>query len=191
MKKLMVICATIAMAAAAHAAAIDWSVANNSWTLKNGSKAASGTTVYLIDATASSTLFASVGKDGSFNAAQAGVFGSAATVNGKGSVTTVTAKSDALVAGKSYDFAILVIDTASDAKQAYALISGASTQTAYDPNATPPAPTSVGFGATQFSSPTTSWTQAGGSSPEPTPEPTSGLLLLLGMAGLALKRKIA
>ena len=34
------------------------------------------------------------------------------------------------------------------------------------------------------------WYQyATGSSPEPTPEPTSGLLLLLGVAGLALRRK--
>lgn len=31
----------------------------------------------------------------------------------------------------------------------------------------------------------------GGPGPEPVPEPTSGLLLLLGMAGLALKRKCA
>jgi len=36
---------------------------------------------------------------------------------------------------------------------------------------------------------TATWTQL--SSPEPIPEPTSGLLVLLGMAGLALKRKRA
>ena len=35
----------------------------------------------------------------------------------------------------------------------------------------------------------TTWSAA--SSPEPTPEPTSGLLLLLGVAGLALRRKRA
>ena len=35
------------------------------------------------------------------------------------------------------------------------------------------------------------WTAIGGSTPEPIPEPTSGLLMLLGLAGLALKRKRA
>ena len=34
------------------------------------------------------------------------------------------------------------------------------------------------------------WQTYSGPQPTPTPEPTSGLLLLLGVAGLALKRKI-
>ena len=46
----------------------------------------------------------------------------------------------------------------------------------------------VKWGAQTASQTASNWTAIGGSS---VPEPTSGLLLLLGMAGLALKRKRA
>lgn len=51
----------------------------------------------------------------------------------------------------------------------------------------------TGFGtATQAAVTAGPWNDIGGGpGPEPTPEPTSGLLMLVGLAGLALKRKVA
>ena len=80
---------------------------------------------------------------------------------------------DTLTVGQSYDFYYVISDSGkaltSDTKSGAALATGA---------------TSLHFGNQA------TYTQAAGNW-QSVPEPTSGLLLLLGMAGLALKRKRA
>jgi len=49
--------------------------------------------------------------------------------------------------------------------------------------------TTIKFGDQENSWVTSNWSSVGGSTP--TPEPTSGLLMLIGMAGLALRRRRA
>ena len=180
MKKIMIACAAVALAAVAQAASIDWAITGNTWTLADGNKAAKGTTVYLIDAAQWSTIETALkgGKD-AFTTADAGILGVGATSNTKGAVAG-TATSSQLTAGQSYDFAYLVIV---DDKY---FASASVPKAAYDPtDATYSETQSVSFGATQFSSGSISggW--------QDVPEPTSGLLLLLGVAGLALRRKNA
>ena len=101
------------------------------------------------------------------------------TSSGAISSSTSTFDVASAVAGTAYDF-YFVITTTYDAKE-YSYTSAVKSATAQDVGQT-----SITFGnlssATQAAG---AWTAAA------VPEPTSGLLLLLGMAGLALKRKRA
>jgi hypothetical protein len=187
MKKIMIACAAVALAAVAQAASIDWAITGNSWSLADGtSKAAKGTTVYLIDAAQWSIIEAAIkgGKD-TFTTADAGILGVGTTSNTKGAVAA-TATSSQLTAGQNYDYAYLVI---LDDKY---FASGTSNVAAYDPTDAVYSETQkVAFDATHS---TASSSLSGGwqdVSSSDVPEPTSGLLLLLGVAGIALRRKNA
>ena len=183
MKKIVFALAAVAMAICAQAASIDWSVTANTWTLDGGTKPAKGTTVYLIDTASLAAITSAIdGGTTSFTTSDVGVLSVATTANTKGQITTTSATSSALTAGTSYNVAYMVIQ---DGKY---FVSGAQSVTAYDP--TDPVysePQAVTFAAGAFSNPLTpgGWTDAGGG----TPEPTSGLLLLVGGAMLALRRK--
>jgi hypothetical protein len=185
MKKIMIACAAVALAAVAQAASINWEITGNSWTLADGNKAAKGTSVYLIDAAQWSIIEAAVkGGQDTFTTADAGILGVGATSNTKGAVAG-TATSSALTAGTTYNFAYLVLED--DKYFASASVPTAAydhTDAVYSETQT------VSFGATQFSTGSLSggWQDVSSSD---VPEPTSGLLLLLGVAGLALKRKRA
>ena len=183
MKKLMIALAAVAVAAVAQAAAIDWSVANNAWTIQDGSRPAQGTTVYLINGATSLDVIAAAVADNTVSMSLDWVYGSAATDNGRGRVQELT--TDGLTRGKSYDFSVLVIDKTSE-NGPYYMVSAKTTGVAYD-IAQEDEAVSIAFTGDQFGSNalTGGWTTAS------VPEPTSGLLLLLGMAGLALKRKRA
>ena len=190
MKKLMIALAAVAFAAVTQAASIDWSIGNNQWTLDDGSKAAKGYTVYLINgATALETIAAAINSStGAFDADQSWVYGSAATGNAKGAISDVTTTTDKLTRNQSYDFSVLMIDASATGGPKY-MVSDTFTQTAYklgDDEAMGIAFTSDLLGANAL---TASATAANGWAA--VPEPTSGLLLLLGVAGLALKRKRA
>ena len=95
-----------------------------------------------------------------------------------GSVSSTFSNSD-LVAGTTYNFYFVLEDGSksftSDTKSVLAQSTDVAT---------------IGFGNMKTATQTASnWASSGGG--EPVPEPTSGLLMLRGMAGLALKRKRA
>ena len=184
----MIVLAAVAVATMSEAASIDWSVANNGWLLNDESKPASGTAVYLIDGTtALETIAAAINTStGAFNADQSWVFASSTTDNGKGRVSELTTTTDALTRGTSYDFSVLMID-ATDTSDIRYMVSATSTAPAYkfgDDEAV-----SIAFGSDELgSNALTASASAANGWAQVVPEPTSGLLLLIGMAGLALRR---
>ena len=189
MKKLMIALAAVAVAAVAQAARVDWSVSANSWFLSDGTtKAAIGTSVYLINAASWSTIEAAIqGGATSFTTSDTGILAVGSTANAKGLVSSSTASSSSLAAGTTYDFAYLVFDTRDTSDVKY-FASTSIARAAYDPtDATYSEATTVQFTASQYSNTGLS----GGWQSAAVPEPTSGLLMLLGMAGLALRRKRA
>lgn len=98
---------------------------------------------------------------------------STVTASSVGAVAATTFSDDRLVGGTTYQFFFTIEDNGKEFTSAEKIGVAAATQTV-----------SLTFGsmatATQNSS---NWTA--------TPEPTSGLLMLLGMAGLALRRRRA
>ena len=188
MKKLFVATAAIALAVATQAASVNWSVGASSWTMSDGSKPPKNTTVYLIDGAQWATIQAAIdGGATSFTTSDAGIIAIGQTSNTKGYVNGGTATSTKLTAGTSYDLAYMVFD--STAGQFYA--SATQSVAAYDPTIPAYAETQyANFDGTQFTTTGLSggWTTGGGSSPA-IPEPTSGILLLVGAGMLALRRK--
>ena len=183
MKKMLTLAMGVAAAIFANAASVDWSMANGVLTPSPDGSATAGRASYytmLIFTADQSTAVDAAIAGGSFSslsdiavsksqAAKAGTFG--ATINGlNGSEATIFA-----VVFDTYS----ATETIADAGYYYK--TGMLTQSTYDPAGSDPATKAV-FTATQM---TGTWTSTG------VPEPTSGLLLLLGMAGLALKRKQA
>ena len=189
MKKLFVATAVIALAVATQAASVDWSVGANTWTMSNGSKPAKGTTVYLIDGAQWATIQAAIdGGATSFSTSDAGIIAIGQTSNTKGAVSG-TATSTKLTAGQTYDFAYMVFD--SSAGQFYA--SATKSVAAYDPTDPDYSEVkTVSFAGESF---VTTGLSGGWSSPGSSggdgPEPTSGLLLLVGAGILGLRRKRA
>lgn len=181
MKKIMFALALLA-AVAVQGAAITWSVANGTISLPTGSSYSSkqGVMVYLIDASAKDSIIEAIG-GGSFTASTEGVLDASATSNTKGAVASHEVSTSALTAGTSYNFAMLIVDTVAGAP--YYNVSATMNATAYTPGVDEAA--KIAFGSTQFNA-GSGWTQAPGGD---IPEPTSGILLLVGGAMLALRRK--
>jgi hypothetical protein len=179
MKKIMMFAVALVVAVAAQAASIDWGINANSWTMSDGSKPAKGTSVYLIDMAQLSSIESAIENGAtSFKAGDAGIIAVGTTSNTKGTVNGGTATSDQLVAGQKYDFAYLVFD----GEQYF--VSASSQRAAYD--LTDPVykePIALAFDSNSYANSTSKW--------QATPEPTSALLLVLGGALLALRRKRA
>ena len=186
MKKLMIAAAIVCAAALSQAACIDWSVSNNAILMSDGvSKPAKNTLVYLINGdTALDTIAAAVSA-GNISE-QNWFYGSAATDNTKGRISYN--KVDAgtkLTVGQAYNFSALIIDG-----DKY-MLSGVQNQVAYKDGEEA---MSVNFASDLFGANAQTAALPGaqnGWATAAVPEPTSGLLLLLGVAGLALKRKRA
>ena len=186
MKKLMVMLAAVAMAAVSQAAMVDWEVVNKAYPFAptdtvNPAKATPRTSYYTgmlfleSDRATVEGLLANGDLDGlnDYKIAQA-----------KSAATGKIANPGNEVTGASVTAFSVIFDTYTSAMtmddvKNY-IVSASMTQSTY--SGSDPA-TKLSFGTDQFAG--KSWQAIAA------PEPTSGLLLLLGFAGLALKRRRA
>ena len=184
MKKLMMALAAVAVAAGVQAAQIKWSAANVY--AGNSTDKVLGT-AYLYDAAtiSQSALFdAIVAGAGSYNMSTKAI--SSVAMATAGAVPATTATYGAGNTSYTLYFAILDGDNVYFSQLLEKTTSGSDTVA-----------TTWGFanqnnGTTTFSSTAATAGFAGaGHWSQAVPEPTSGLLMLLGLAGLALKRKRA
>lgn len=174
MKKIMIAALAMAVAVVANAASVDWAV--------TGSSAQNGYSVYLMSGDVVSSW-----ESADAVKAAAIASGTIEKISSRSYGAAGTATNDALT--KSSNFYYIIVNA--DASQ-YA-VSGAyaGADYVYDASATPPEtppsldPTFAAKDAT-FSD----WAKADTPTTD-VPEPTSGLLLLVGAASLALRRRRA
>ena len=185
MKKLMIAFATVAMAVAANAAAVTWM--SGTVLDPNGAVANKSVTAYLwvIDATTYDTLAANATGAAMSDA----VYAAYGSKTGDAYATTTTTKKGAAnllddskeyAAGNSAYAAILYTYGSGDDLQFMGNVGKVTFESAMNVESAGMSLNLLGTSSTP-----TAWSTAA------VPEPTSGLLLLLGMAGLALKRKRA
>ena len=183
MKKIMMMAVAALVTGLASAANVNWSVAGKTFAPSaDDSVSTNGRAKnYLVYA------FAATDLDAVTAALAAGDAASAIAMAKSDGRTTATGASSGVISGvtgSTYDIFLVAFDTTTadgtvnDAKNY--LVSSIQSGATYEPPATA---TTIAYTASNFGG--GSWT------PMSVPEPTSGLLLLLGMAGLALKRKQA
>ena len=203
MKKIMIALAVVAMIGAAQAATTNWKFhLGTTGTLKDG---------YVLDKDPSATPAAMAGQlfyvVATSTISQSDLVSTFQTESGvidlstyaltSGSVnesgklpsgSALSTSSESFTAGTAYDFYMaVVVDTDTDGKYDYLYVSASKNAYAQDSSKTTtvtlaPATSTSFQGDGSYSAP--GWYTA-------VPEPTSGLLMLLGMAGLALRRKRA
>ena len=192
MKKLMFGLALAAVAFGAQAAKIDWAIDAKSIQTETGGNM-SGETAYLLmfDTAAAASSYQAGLADGTIKIsdATAAAIDSATstytTTKSAGKIDKRTVTVSSADAGDKAYFAIFVADTANNKF----MMGAASQGQFYEPGDTNFGDASgVQFSSARFSATgTTGWNTNGGTSP--IPEPTSGLLLLVGAGMLALRRK--
>ena len=180
MKKLMIMLGAVAMAAAVQAASCNWSASAvygyDGSTFTKGNSTVHYVGYLFVDADASAISTALAKKDLS-------VLDNAVlplTTTNMGGFSSGSTYADGYTEGNHTAFAVIFNkDTAAAATYFY--VTDSKTMELSDASGT-----TFGFGSLSAAMQTkANWTSTAA------PEPTSGLLLLLGMAGLALKRKRA
>ncbi len=193
MKKILIALTAVVAGVAAHAATVDWQY---SVTASATDYHASNYALYLVDATkwdaakAGAGITAATFTDSTIVYAQttfAAGTGKSATsktyisniVGGSSAGASSTALADSIVAdGGTLNVYYVILDSSKDPNEYYA-----SSKTALTGRAATGTAIQSGFGTVANSA--VSFTAVN------VPEPTSGLLMLLGIAGLALKRRRA
>lgn len=193
MKKLLFMLGAVAMATAVQAASVSWTCTN----VKNSSgEKIDGVAYFINAATLSQDAFKALNGADAFTAALSGMYSwapsahgyTAGKYNGDDVANAALGLSDAT---EGYSVYLAIFDTAtiSDSSNYY-LTSAQSLDTLAGTYSA-----SVAFGNQSTPSQAAgAWSSVKASDPEPpidTPEPTSGLLMLIGAAGLALRRKRA
>ena len=178
MKKLIMFIAVTAMAMAGYSAEVTWGAGNNWIKDKSGNNLAENTDVMLILASDASAVSSALAAGTSIDSY---VLDTAKTSNTKGLVSEHEASNTKFTAGTTYSVAALVM-----LGDDY-VISGAQSLTAYTTGVDEPS--GATFSNTQGNAPISAWGPKSGSGGGDIPEPTSALLLLMGGAMLALRRK--
>jgi len=191
MKKLIFACFAVTMAAVAQAASINWTITNVYSPSDSTAKIAANSMSAWLFVTANSTDVTTV-KTTTMVAVQAVL--DSGDLTGLSSLAAAHASNTAagtiggatgltgFSSGSLTAFAVVVDSTDLATASNYFLVSDGTTKTATFTSAT--GAKALAFGdQTSYSQGAGKWSAV--------PEPTSGLLLLLGMAGLALKRKVA
>ena len=196
MKKLMFACVAVAMAAVTHGATINWTITNVYSPSDSTAKAATGSATALLFVTANTTDVTTGIPVTTLAAVQSAL--AAGDFAGLSSLAAVNKTNNALggftgatgltgfSSGSLTAFAVVFDSDDISKANNYYFVSGGAEKTATFTSATGAKPLAWGD--------QTSITQAAGawtSTTTSVPEPTSGLLMLLGMAGLALRRKRA
>lgn len=183
MKKLIVAIATVGVAAVVNAATVGWNIATGSTAYANDAYQFFVIGQNGADSIATVTALLDAG-----TSAEAYAFGTGSVAaNGTG-IVTAAASGKTLGAGDYTSFFVLydsATPTAGTSK--YIVVSGASTLEKTIGGSTAQVVFASGSVASTLGT-ASNWKSFGTSS---VPEPTSGLLMLLGMAGLALRRRRA
>ena len=175
MKKLMILAGVAIMAFASQTAQFQWQFTAN----KAAGTPYDGSKVYMILAAdyAAATINTAADITGIAKSSGTLTVGSMTATTGP-----ITVKESWVTEGVDYSWYAVVING-----DQYYVSSAATTSTAVSDTGTPTAKT---FASKSELSVASNWKSFSGGS-GPVPEPTSGLLMLLGVAGLALKRKRA
>ena len=192
MKKIMIACVAVAMAAVAQAATVSWTITNVYSPSDSTTKVAANTASAYLFVTANSTDVTTGIPVTTLAAVQAvldsgdltGLSALAAVSkanNAAGGFTGATGLTG-FSSGTLTAFAVVVDSTDLASAQNYYLVGGGATKDATFTSATG-AKVLIWGDQTSYTQAAGGWTAV--------PEPTSGLLMLLGMAGLALRRKRA
>lgn len=194
MKKIMIACVAVAMAAVAQAASVNWVISNVYSPADSTSKVAAGGMSAWLFVTANSTdvttipvttlaAVQSVLDSGDLTGLSS-LSAAHASNAAAGGFSGATGLPTTFSSGSFTAFAVVIDSTDLASAENYFLVSDGATKSATFTSAT-------GAKALAWGD-QTSYTQGAGKwTSTAVPEPTSGLLLLLGMAGLALKRKVA
>ena len=176
MKKIMfTLLAACAICATAQASAVDWGFGT-----KNTSTAADGATVYLILGTAGTYESVADVIAASVDSATVSLSGSKYAT---GSQTWDTATG---AVGSTASFSLVLVDSAATG---YYVAATGLTGTYYDPDdALTPRPQAMSKTVSTAITSASLTSFSGGSDPGGAPEPTSGLLLLVGAGILGLRR---
>ena len=192
MKKLMLAVAVVCAAVASQAATANWANSGSATAkIKNGS--AVWSTLAATDTAKAYLLFAA-DLDTVKAALDNGTFTGANTIDSTTAISSTSGKitsKDVTISTSPTSYQMLLVYTdKTSGLVTYQFASSPVTANAGDSTAEPPiAQANPAFAATSFSA--SGWTTVSGSGSGGVPEPTSGLLLLLGVAGLALRRKSA
>ena len=196
MKKLMIAAAIVCAAAFAQAASIGWSAMGLA--AVSGTEAGASYKLFVYNTSADGADFAAymktitdaldLGGDVSSYEFASGTVPASGTL----SVTATTSGKTIKEEGTWSSFMVIFDNkTPVSGESNYAVISGGANQTKTISATTTSALFGAGNVATYISD-SSHWASFGPEpGPEPVPEPTSAMLLLLGVAGLALKRKQA
>ena len=194
MKKLMIACTVVAMAAVTQAASINWTISNVFTPSDSSSKADTGTMSAWLFVTANSTdvttgipittlaAVQSVLDSGDLTGLSS--LSAAHGSNTSAGMFTGATGLEGFSSGSLTAFAVVVDSTDLASAENYFLVSSGAEKTATFTSAT-------GMKQLAWGSQASITQAAGGWTSTSVPEPTSGLLMLLGMAGLALRRKRA